>query len=186
MNIMLLGPENSPLVSYLAKYGLVRVVNYELKPRDFVGYDYLVSYGYRHIISKDILDLFPTGRAVNLHASYLPWNRGAYPNLWSWVDDTPKGVSIHILNEGLDSGPICNRQLVDMDDNETLASSYAKLNLAMVSLFKDTWPLAVANGGFVYNVHPIDSGSYHSKAQGEIVFSKLSNDWDTPAARLGL
>ena len=40
------------------------------------GFTFLVSYGYRHILRKNVLDLFPD-RAVNLHIAYLPWNRGA-------------------------------------------------------------------------------------------------------------
>ena len=44
-------------------------------------------------------------RAINLHISYLPWNRGADPNLWSAVG-MPKGVTIHYINDGFDTGDI--------------------------------------------------------------------------------
>ena len=43
---------------------------------------------------------------INLHISYLPYNKGAHPNFWSWVKNTPKGVSIHLISEKIDAGDI--------------------------------------------------------------------------------
>ena len=48
------------------------------------SFDFIVSYGYRHILSKNILDLLPN-KIINLHISYLPYNRGADPNFWSFM-----------------------------------------------------------------------------------------------------
>ncbi len=31
----------------------------------------------------------PKKSIINLHISYLPWNKGAYPNVWSFIDETP-------------------------------------------------------------------------------------------------
>ena len=56
--------------------------------------DKIISYSYRYIIAKEMIDFMPTS-IVNLHISYLPWNRGASPNFWSFIEDTPKGVTIH-------------------------------------------------------------------------------------------
>lgn len=66
---------------------------------------WVISYNYSYIVSKEIIALLH-GHIVNLHASYLPWNRGASPNFWSFVEDTPKGVSIHFMDEGLDTGDL--------------------------------------------------------------------------------
>ena len=52
-----------------------------------------------------MLDRLPD-RVVNLHIAYLPYNRGADPNLWSVLEDTPAGVSIHYVDEGVDTGDI--------------------------------------------------------------------------------
>ncbi len=49
----------------------------------------IISYNYRHILKKDILSL-PEKGVINLHVSYLPWNKGVYPNIWSVIDGTPK------------------------------------------------------------------------------------------------
>ena len=57
-----------------------------------------VSYRYRKIIRQDIIDYFE-GKLINMHIAFLPWNKGADPNLWSYIDNTPKGVTIHRIDK---------------------------------------------------------------------------------------
>jgi len=47
------------------------------------GIELIVSYNYRYLIPPEVTGMFPEPRIVNLHISLLPWNRGAYPNVWS-------------------------------------------------------------------------------------------------------
>ena len=99
----------------------------------------VISYNYRHIVGKDIIEMLQ-GRIINLHTSLLPWNRGSSPNLWSIIDDTPKGVTIHVLDEGLDTGDVLLQKAVSFDENrETLRSSYERLNHEIVKLLQDNW-----------------------------------------------
>jgi methionyl-tRNA formyltransferase len=135
-----------------------------------------ISYGYRHIIGQPAIRKI-RGRAINLHIAYLPWNRGADPNFWSWVDDTPKGVTIHWIDEGVDTGKIIHRRLVDMGENETLASSYDKLQAAIQDLFREEWrdikDLLLAN-----------MGSYHAAKEKERYAGLLTDGWNTPVKNL--
>lgn len=104
-----------------------------------LGHDFIISYNYKHIISKEIIDI-AEGKVINLHISYLPWNKGAYPNIWSFLEDTPKGVTIHYLDEGLDTGDIIVQKEVFIDeDKETLKSSYEILHSEIQELFKENW-----------------------------------------------
>ena len=140
-------------------------------------FDYIISYGYRHILKKDVLDLFPQ-KAINLHISMLPWNRGADPNLWSFIDNTPKGVTIHYMNEGLDKGDIIAQREVPMTEDETLKSSYNKLHAAMLRLFEETWP-EIVDGTCVGRPQE-GKGSYHkSSDKGKFVI-----DYDMPVKML--
>ncbi|MFQ6007572.1 MAG: formyltransferase family protein, partial [Candidatus Zixiibacteriota bacterium] len=102
------------------------------------GVDWLISYGYRYILKEDVLEKFPR-RVINLHISYLPWNRGADPNLWSFLENTPKGVSIHYINPGIDTGEILAQKKVAFGPDETLRTSYDKLSHTIVELFKEVW-----------------------------------------------
>lgn len=78
--------------------------------------------------TKKILDAI-VRPPINLHISYLPYNREAHLNLWSFVDNTPKGVSIHKVNEGIDKGGIIVRKKIHfkMTENLTFKNTYSKL-----------------------------------------------------------
>ena len=79
------------------KIGISDIKN--LKP------DFILSDRHNFILSKDILKLMEE-RAVNLHPSYLPWNKGCRPNFFSIYNQTITGVSIHQMNQGIDTGNI--------------------------------------------------------------------------------
>lgn len=114
-------------------------VNYFLEGEIFSGIEFVISYNYRHIIKKDIIDLFPH-KIINLHISLLPWNKGASPNLWSFIEETPSGVTIHEIDEGMDTGDILlQREIVFDHETETLESSYEKSHALITDLFRDNW-----------------------------------------------
>ena len=51
----------------------------------------IVSYNYIHMVPKDVIEMMPN-KIVNLHISFLPYNRGFAPNIWSFWENTKKGV----------------------------------------------------------------------------------------------
>jgi methionyl-tRNA formyltransferase len=105
-----------------------------------LGIDFLISYNYRFIISPEVLNLFPPCRRINLHISYLPYNKGAYPNVWSFLEDTPKGVTIHIMEPSVDSGAILLRKQISIDEKRySLKTSYELLHREIQNLFKEHW-----------------------------------------------
>jgi len=101
--------------------------------------DMIISYNYRYIIKEDVLEYYDKW-IINLHISYLPWNKGADPNLWSFLDGTPKGVTIHLIDKGIDTGDILLRKQIYFDEEkETLFSSYKELHERIQELFKINW-----------------------------------------------
>jgi methionyl-tRNA formyltransferase len=91
------------------------------------------------MLSKAFLDLFPKG-CINLHPAFLPYNRGNYPNVWSIVEKTPAGVTLHYIDEGLDTGDIVAQEKVVIEPTDTGGTLYRKLELAALELFQRTWP----------------------------------------------
>jgi methionyl-tRNA formyltransferase len=142
MNVLFLGYKDSQLIDFIREKGDTCIVHTGKINPEFLKeqqIDFLVSYGYRHIIKKEILDIL-NGKAINLHISYLPYNRGADPNFWSFFEDTPKGVTIHLIDKGLDTGDILVQKEIHFDkDNETLSSTYNKLHKEIQELFKKYW-----------------------------------------------
>jgi methionyl-tRNA formyltransferase len=183
--ILYLGRGSSPLVRWLNDQNcFVRHETGRLSV-DFVlegEYTFLISYGYRHIVPKNILERFPD-RAINLHISYLPWNRGSDPNFWSFVDNTPKGVSIHFLDEGIDTGDIIAQEMVELNPaEETLRTSYEKLHSVIQALFKRHWPMISA--GTCNRFLQYGTGTFHKASKKEPIFRKLSNGYDSEVAEL--
>jgi methionyl-tRNA formyltransferase len=132
---------SEPLIEWLRGREEVIVHQDKLAASDIgrLAPELIVSYSYRHILKRAVLDTMP-GRFINLHISLLPFNRGADPNAWSYLDGTPKGVTIHEIDEGVDTGPILLQQSVAIDEaKETLASSYRLLHDAMRALLIAHW-----------------------------------------------
>ena len=99
-----------------------------------------VSVLFDYIFREEFVRIFPKG-IVNLHPSYLPYNRGQYPNVWSIVEGTPAGVTLHYIDDGVDTGDIIAREEVPVAWTDTGRSLYRKLENTAVELFKQQWPL---------------------------------------------
>lgn len=157
MKILYLGPE-SKILNVLQH--LYNVIQTEDIINDLSSYDWVVSYGYRHILKKQHIKS-AKNPIINLHISFLPYNKGADPNYWSWVEDTPKGVTIHEIDEGIDTGDIFTQKQVKFKNNETLSSSYNKLKVEIETLFINSFK-DIFNG----NLKPIKQkgkGTTHYK-----------------------
>ena len=141
--------------------------------------DFLISYNYKFIIKKEVLELLPN-RAINLHISLLPYNKGSNPNIWSFLEDTPKGVTIHLVDEGLDTGNILVQKELLIDENkETLRSSYELLHREIQTLFIENWE-NIKNGEIVSKPQT-QGGSIHSKKDFDELQPLIKEKgWDTP------
>lgn len=145
--------------------------------------DFIVSYRYRHIIRPNIIALLPE-RIINLHISRLPWNRGADPNLWSFLENTPKGVTIHLVDAGLDTGDILIQKEYEFEDHETLASTYDKLNRGILQLLLENWD-TILKQELTPVPQDLNGGSMHRLKDKEPYLHLMAeNGWDTPVGSL--
>ena len=129
-----------PLLNWLRQKEKVIVLKRKITKKDIIKLnpDLIISYNYKYIIPKEILKLKPK-KFINLHISFLPFNRGAHPNIWSHLEKTPKGVTIHFIDESIDTGDILFQKKVTISENETLKTSYKKLHLHIQRLFKQNY-----------------------------------------------
>ena len=136
----------------------------------------VISYNYSYMISEDVID-YMCGQCINLHISMLPWNRGSDPNFWSFVDDTPKGVTIHRVAKGLDTGDIIyQRELEFNEDKETFASSYQVLQHSVVELLKQNWD-ELLNGSYE-TFKQNGKGTYHRRCDMKKRVNGCGFFWD--------
>ena len=175
MDILFLGDSESRIIPFLQSKGEhVTTTDQKITAASAQGFDFLISYRYRHILKRDILDLFPN-RAINIHNGFLPWNKGADANLWSHVQHTPKGITIHLIDDGIDTGDILVQKEVVFTDADTLATSWKKLWNEAEDLFMECW-LKIKNG----EIEPkpqTETGTFHYAKDKECIH--LTNGWDT-------
>ena len=127
-----------------------------------------ISYGYQHIITEDILKEY---KIINLHISYLPYNRGANPNFWSFFDNTPKGVTIHFMDKGIDTGNIIFQKKIKFSFNEfTLSTTYHRLKKEIEALFISQWK-NIETKNYNQKTQNLLSGSYYCQKD----FNKFTN-----------
>jgi len=186
MNVLVLGVTPSPVSLILKELGYSVVERDALVDVHFLkrnSIDFAVSYRYRHLIRKPIIE-YLKGHIINLHISLLPWNRGADPNLWSFLEDTPKGVTIHVVDEGLDTGDIIAQKEIFFENSvETLATTYMKLNEEILELFKREWP-SITKGNAARR-EQLGRGSSHSlKDRKRFEYLLAEKGWDTPVSTL--
>lgn len=192
MQILFLGPPHPELHHFLESCGdplrvscSDRVITTQEKISSsselLTNIDFIISYRYRYILKQDVLDQF-LNRAINIHISWLPWNRGADPNLWSFLEDTPKGVTIHYIDSGIDTGKILVQQAVSFTNQDTLRTSYEKLTQAAEALFKANW-LAIRDGT-IQPFSQVGEGSYHRTRDRAPYEHLLTQGWDTPIRSL--
>jgi methionyl-tRNA formyltransferase len=101
--------------------------------------DMAISVLFGYILRVDFLRLYPLG-CINLHLALLPYNRGAYPNVWSIVEGTPAGATIHYIDQGVDTGDIIAQIEVPVEITDTGGSLYRRVEAAGLKLFTQTWP----------------------------------------------
>jgi methionyl-tRNA formyltransferase/RimJ/RimL family protein N-acetyltransferase len=102
--------------------------------------DIIISAFWAYILKPDVLRI-PTMGTINMHPAYLPYNRGVHPNVWSFVEGTPAGVTLHYIDEGIDTGDIIAREHIPIHALDTAETLYYKTLVEIVALFARQWPL---------------------------------------------
>jgi phosphoribosylglycinamide formyltransferase 1 len=84
------------------------------------GTELVVLAGYMHLLTEEFLDRFPD-QIVNVHPSLLPDFPGAHAiddALAAGVETT--GVTVHYVDEGLDTGTVIRQEAIAVEPRETL------------------------------------------------------------------
>lgn len=139
-----------------------------------------VSVLFGYILRPAILEGLSRG-CVNLHPGYLPYNRGAYPNVWSIVEGTPAGATLHFVDEGIDTGDIVAQKRVAVAEEDTGASLYRKLEEACFEVFREAWP--AMREGRAPRMAQQGPGTFHRVADVSRI-DEIDPDRSYPAGKL--
>lgn len=97
--------------------------------------DLVVLAGFMRILKGDFLSSFPQ-RVVNIHPSLLP----SFPGLEAWKQALDYGVkvtgcSVHLVDQGIDSGAILSQQTVSVLDEDTAETLHRRIQVAERQLY---------------------------------------------------
>src|SRR5437870_348696 len=139
---------------------------------------YIVA-AFGQILPQAVLDL-PRYGTLNIHASLLPKYRGVSPISEAILQgDTETGVTIMLLDAGVDTGPILLKRSMPISEDETTGSLTTKLAELGAQALLEALPLWV-NGEITPELQDEQMASHTHmlrKEDGKI-------DWEQPAAVL--
>ena len=188
MKILFLGPlkkSQKKIIKFLRKSGekvIQKSSKLNINDKYLKNSEFIISYGYQHIINNKILKKFKNN-TINLHISYLPWNRGAFPNLWSFLENTPSGVTIHIMDKGIDTGPIIFQKKVFHNKEGTLSTTYKNLEKNIENLFFKNW-IKIKKQKYKKIKQNLKDGTSHKKKDKKKFDYLLVNGWNTKIKNL--
>ncbi len=108
--------------------------------------DVVVVAAFGQILPPQVLDL-PEYGCLNVHASLLPRHRGASPVAAALLaGDSQTGVSIMLMDEGLDTGPVLARKAVPIQPGETAGELTDRLAVLGATVLVQVLPLWLARG----------------------------------------
>lgn len=115
-----------------------------MKAVDSKAVDYLVLAGFMRILSPAFVHKY-RGRIVNVHPSLLPEFPGAQA-INEAFDAKVKmtGVTIHFVDEGVDSGPVILQEKISVNPDDTLENLEAKIHQVEYRLYPEALRLLVS------------------------------------------
>ena len=110
---------------YAGKAAYEQAILAELQARKV---DYIVLAGYMRIIGKTLLEAYPM-RIINLHPALLPSFPGAHGIADAYNYGVKVfGITIHFVDEGVDTGKIINQFSFHAEENDTLETIETKIH----------------------------------------------------------
>lgn len=112
--------------------------------------DLIVSAGFMKILGPQFLTRFP-GRVVNTHPALLPSFPGAHavPDALAYGVKVT-GCTVHVVDAGMDTGPILAQQAVEVADGDTEETLHERIKVVERRLLVDVLA-ALATRGVTWN-----------------------------------
>jgi len=138
----------------------------------------VVAFG--QILSKELLDIPQKGN-INVHGSLLPKYRGAAPIQWSVINgDKETGVTTMFMDEGMDTGDMLLKEVVEIGAEETAGELFDRLSLLGAEVLSKTID-KLQDGTLTREKQNHDEATHVSmisKDLGKLDFNKTSKELD--------
>ena len=97
------------------------------------------------ILRPALLDCFRLG-VVNAHMGLIPVYRGMSAAEWPALEGASVGCSVHLIDRGIDTGPLLARRAVDIADCRSVGALFLKVDQAQLALLNEVLRLAITTG----------------------------------------
>jgi methionyl-tRNA formyltransferase len=115
-------------------HGVPTLVSTDINSRRAIAWlrrlrpDLAISTNFSHILRAEARDVPPHG-TWNLHKSQLPHYRGMAPSFYALLDGARKvGVTLHAIDDGIDTGPIFAQTTTPVEPNDSVHSLNLRLS----------------------------------------------------------
>ena len=139
--------------------------------------DMFIVIAFGHVLPKSLLEM-PKYGSINIHASLLPKYRGPSPIPRAIIDgETETGISIMLMNEGLDTGDILLDQKIQIlpdDTSETLHQRLAVLGAGLLIRTLDSFD----------SIKPVTQNHEHATYAPLMKKTDGHIDWKKPAKQI--
>tara|TARA_A100001015_G_C14768323_1_gene624203 strand:- start:18 stop:776 length:759 start_codon:yes stop_codon:yes gene_type:complete len=122
--------------------------------------DFIVTVFWAHLLKPNVINSVKD--TVNFHPALLPINRGWHPHVHSIIDGSPLGVTLHRIDEGIDTGAVWVQKEVHLSEFDTAKTIYHRLQNEIIDLFKNNW-IKIKNGEIIPINQDETEAIYHSK-----------------------
>lgn len=129
--------------------------------------DFIISVLYPYIFKQPIFS-FPTRGILNLHPSYLPFNKGTGSYTWCIMDRTLNGVTLHWVDEGIDTGKYIMRDSIVICEEDTANDLYKKVEKCGITLF-DSFLNKYNLNEDIPAYDYIEEGTYHDRKSKQTI-----------------
>ncbi|MHB1347859.1 MAG: methionyl-tRNA formyltransferase, partial [Candidatus Humimicrobiaceae bacterium] len=89
--------------------------------------DIFIVCGFQYFLPSVLINMPELG-TLNFHTSLLPRHAGMHPGFWTiWYGDKKSGMTIHFMDEGIDTGNIAYQSGVPVIAGDTIESLYHRI-----------------------------------------------------------
>ena len=123
--------------------------------------DYLISIIYNKILSEDFLE---NRKCFNFHLGKLPEYGGSNIPVFALLNSECEfGVTLHLIDHGIDTGDIIDIQKFKIEKNDTAYSIYQKSQKLIFKMFKEWLKLLIDNDFTAVKQDKSKSKMYYKK-----------------------
>tara|TARA_B100000989_G_scaffold93376_1_gene67824 strand:+ start:2279 stop:2890 length:612 start_codon:yes stop_codon:yes gene_type:complete len=184
-NILILGPiaRNQKIISFIEKKKYFTHFTNSKISESFIlknKIDMIITSGYPFLVKRNIISSVKI--AINLHISYLPFGRGIMPNLWSFIDNLPPGITIHKLDKNFDTGKIILQKKIKFKllEKQTLKSTHDFLILSLEKFFLNNFDKIIKKKFKPFNQNKFyNYNLYRNRRESEKILKNFKKKWNT-------